>query len=359
MASITINLSILASSSFSLEKLKFIPSSSSSSCGNQKSFMRAHRFPGIKAVVQPQKANPKDVRQRRSENVDGDFFVDHTCIDCDTCRWVASETFARVDGMSAVFKQPNCKEDRLQALQALVSCPTGSIHTEQPPASADLLEAKNSFPIPIDEHKLPGVYHCGFHSLESQGTASYLIIHPEGNILVDTPKYNEGLAHRIEMLGGVRYMVITHNHKDDVADPGKWSKRLNCDRVLHHQDVKASTANVEIKLEGNGPWSLASDVMLIHTPGHTEGAVSLFHKSLKVIFTGDHLIMTKLSGLSILDPFSHSVPKQLKSVEKLLELDFQWIIPAHGRRFEFKDSQEKNSMIGEFLQKKYSQISQT
>ena len=35
-------------------------------------------------------------RDRRPENVPGDLFVDHTCIDCDTCRWMAPGVFDAV-----------------------------------------------------------------------------------------------------------------------------------------------------------------------------------------------------------------------------------------------------------------------
>ncbi|GAB2260917.1 hypothetical protein Droror1_Dr00011772 [Drosera rotundifolia] len=50
--------------------------------------------------------------------------------------------------------------------------------------------------------------------------------------------------------------------------------------------VQESTFGVERKLEGTGPWSLWPDIELIHTPGHTEGSVCLYHKPLKVLFTG-------------------------------------------------------------------------
>ena len=40
-------------------------------------------------------ANPK---KRLPENVPGDFFVDSTCIDCDTCRQIAPQVFAEGDG---------------------------------------------------------------------------------------------------------------------------------------------------------------------------------------------------------------------------------------------------------------------
>ncbi|KAH7842248.1 hypothetical protein Vadar_003190 [Vaccinium darrowii] len=284
-------------------------------------------------------------RWRRPQNVDGDFFVDHTCIDCDTCRWMAPQIFTRVGDMSAVYKQPSSKEERLKALQALLSCPTSSIRTEQP--AQDILEVQKTFPIQINEQRIPGVYHCGYHSEKSYGAASYLIIHPEGNILVDSPRYTERLASNIETLGGVRYMFLTH--KDDVADHEKWSKRFRCDRILHSKEVEFSTADVEIKLEGNGPWDLGRDIELVYTPGHSEGSVCLFYKPLKTLFTGDHLMMNE-TRLSIGERYNwFSVPMQLKSVSILVELDFEWILPGHGRRAEFKDYKEKNSVLEAFL----------
>ncbi|KAE8673761.1 CASP-like protein, putative isoform 1 [Hibiscus syriacus] len=325
----------------------------SSSRAQMKS--RVWRNSSVKAVQSPavESETGKWVRQRRPQNVDGDFFVDHTCIDCDTCRWMAPQVFTRVSEMSAVYKQPTSSEDRLKALQALLSCPTSSIRTEEPPT--DILEAQNTFPIPVDEKKLPGIYHCGYHSEKSYGAASFLIIHPEGNLLIDSPRFTEKLARKIEMLGGVRYMFLTH--KDDVADHGKWSKRFSCDRILHSEDVEVCTSDVEIKLKGNGPWSLGNDIMLIHTPGHTEGSVCLLHKSLKILFTGDHLVMTE-SGLSIVEMYNKSsVPEQVDSVKKLLDLDFNWIIPGHGRRIEFKDVPEKNAILEAFVREKYNQYS--
>ncbi|KAI3905166.1 hypothetical protein MKX01_017412 [Papaver californicum] len=242
--------------------------------------------------------------------------VDHKCIDCDTCRWMAPQVFTRVDEQSAVYKQPSTEKERLNALQ--------------------------------------GIFDCGYHSEESYGATSYFITHPDGNILVDSPRYTERLAHRIETLGGARYMFLTQVlsfvvTRDDVAYHDKWSKRLGCDRVLHSQDVKDHTDDVEIKLEGGGPWNLGNDFELIHTPGHTRGSVCLLYKLLKVLFAGDHISKDQ-SGLFIGEQYNQqSVPLQLESVRKLLDFEFEWILPGHGRRVEFKDAQEKNEALKAFL----------
>ncbi|CAA7025554.1 unnamed protein product [Microthlaspi erraticum] len=187
-------------------------------------------FGSIKAAQVKSHENPR----RRTQNVEGDLFVDNTCIDCDTCRWMVPEVFTRVDNMSAVIKQPTCKEQRLNVLQALLSCPTGSIRTETPPT--DIVEAQETFPLALDKDTLPGVFHCGFHSKKSYGATSYLILHHEGNILVDSPRYVEKLAGKIEKMGGVRYMFLTH--RDDVADHKKWADRFNSTRILHSEDKK-------------------------------------------------------------------------------------------------------------------------
>jgi ferredoxin len=70
------------------------------------------------SLLQPDNRNP------RPENVEGSFFVDHTCIDCDTCRIMAPDTFSRIGVQSAVHQQPTDTAGRVAALQALFSCPT-------------------------------------------------------------------------------------------------------------------------------------------------------------------------------------------------------------------------------------------
>ncbi|XP_020679528.1 uncharacterized protein LOC110097490 isoform X2 [Dendrobium catenatum] len=257
--------------------------------------------------------------------------------------------------MSAVIEQPSSEEDRRHALQALLSCPTNSIHTEKP--TMEIIHVQKLFPLAVDESRLPGIYYCGYHSEKSYGAAAYLIIHPEGNILVDSPRYTGVLARNIEIFGGAKFMFLTH--MDDVADHDKWSKRFGCKRILHSRDVKESTVDVEMKLYGNGPWSIGTEFDLIHTPGHTEGSVCLYYKPLKVLFTGDHFAKTGDSEFSIFEQVNRvSVNMQLDSLRKLLDLDFKWILPGHGRSIQFRDNQEKNSALEAFLaQKKEAYVS--
>jgi glyoxylase-like metal-dependent hydrolase (beta-lactamase superfamily II)/ferredoxin len=264
--------------------------------------------------------------QKRSQNVDGDFYVDSTCIDCDTCRWMAPEIFYQVEGRSAVHHQPQQPNERLLAMQALLACPTASIGTVEKPT--DIKVAQDSFPIPIIEN----IYHCGFHSEKSYGAASYLIKRPEGNILVDSPRFNPPLAKRLEEMGGIRYLYLTH--RDDVADHQKFRDRFGCDRILNADEISHGTSSVEVQLTGLEPIQLAPDLLIIPTPGHTKGHTVLLYRH-KFLFTGDHLAWSK--NLNQLIGFRnacwYSWAETTKSMRKLMDYSFEWILPGHGRRF--------------------------
>lgn len=46
-------------------------------------------FGSIEAAQKTSLGSPR----RRTQNVEGDIFVDNTCIDCDTCRWMVPVRF--------------------------------------------------------------------------------------------------------------------------------------------------------------------------------------------------------------------------------------------------------------------------
>ena len=109
-----------------------------------------------------------NVFKRLKTNVEGNFFVDSTCIDCDTCRQLAPATFKEDGEFSTVFRQPDSAEAEFAAYQALIACPVGSIGTKEKNARV-FLEAQSSFPLHIEE----GVYYAGFNS-EIRSAPKYL-----------------------------------------------------------------------------------------------------------------------------------------------------------------------------------------
>src|SRR4051812_3227791 len=262
---------------------------------------------------------------RLAENVPGDFFVDSSCIDCDACRQIAPQTFAESDDFSFVHQQPETSSDTKRALMALVACPTGSIGTME---HHDAHLGIDAFPELLAEN----IYYCGFNSESSFGAWSYLIHRPEsegGNVLIDSPRFATQLVKRIELMGGVRTMFLTH--KDDVADHRRFAEKFNCQRVMHVDDG-APRLGIEWTIRDQQPVQLDQDLIAIPVPGHTRGHVVLLYRN-KFLFTGDHLAWSpnRKSLIAFRSACWYSWTEQTKSMERLLEYDFEWVLPGHGR----------------------------
>ncbi|AUX24788.1 MBL fold metallo-hydrolase [Sorangium cellulosum] len=265
--------------------------------------------------------------ERLPENAPGDYFVDRTCIDCDVCRQIAPTVFKQAPAarQAIVFHQPEGPDEHLRAAMAMVSCPTASIGTSARQSSG---AAAAAFPEPIAE----GVYYCGYTSASSYGAASYLIQRPEGNVLVDSPRAARPLLKRIAELGGVRTLVLTH--RDDVADHRIFHDVFGCDRVIHEADVDDGTAPAEVTIQGESPLALAPDLTVIPVPGHTRGSVALLVRE-RYLFTGDHLWLSGETGRldASRDVCWHWWAEQIRSMERLLQHRFTWVLPGHGRRY--------------------------
>jgi glyoxylase-like metal-dependent hydrolase (beta-lactamase superfamily II)/ferredoxin len=283
---------------------------------------------------------------RLPDNASGDFYVDSTCIDCDTCRRVAPAVFAEGEGHSFVHAQPRTEPERRRALMALVACPTASIGTA---TKTDATPGVRAYPETIEEN----VSFCGFTAESSFGAWSYLIERRAGgsgdhkvprlsegsggrkapgsfaNVLVDSPRAAGPLLKALEERGGVATLFLTH--RDDVADHAALSRRFGCERILHEDDVTRGTQEIERPLSGSAPIRLADDLLVIPTPGHTRGHAVLLYRD-KYLFTGDHLAWSLRRGqlVAFRDANWYSWPATIRSMERLLDFRFEWVLPGHG-----------------------------
>lgn len=277
-----------------------------------------------------------DPKQRLDTNVQGNFFVDATCINCDTCRQLAPDSFQEVGECSAVVIQPVGDEGLHRAYQALLACPVGSIGTQRSDKTR-LQQAMSSFPLLIEG----GVFYCGFNSEKSFGANSYFIRHSDGNWLVDSPRYVKHLVDALERMGGLRYIFLTH--EDDVADAARYAARFGATRIIHRADAEAMP-DAEWIIDGSDSIPLAPQFNLIPVPGHTPGSSALLYDQ-RFLFTGDHLWW---------DPETRSLqaPQRLvwrsramvQSLEKLLGDQFEWVLPGHGDRIKLTPEEMRNQL---------------
>lgn len=266
-----------------------------------------------------------DIKKTLSENADGEFFVDSSCINCGTCRKFASTTFGDSGQSSYVAHQPESPTHDYQAMQALVACPVHAIGMKAKKIPKEVIQ---SFPFHVDG----GVYVNGFNAESSYGADSYFIESPDGNWLIDSPRFTPSLVGRFREMGGIKYIFLTH--RDDVADADKYAKAFGAKRIIHQQDSHACSEAEIILKEQNDLF--IGEARIIFTPGHTEGHCVLLWKN-RFLFTGDHLPW--LPEETSFRPFSkscwYSWKEQIKSVQKLADLvEVEWVLPGHGHRWQ-------------------------
>ncbi|MFO0701960.1 MAG: MBL fold metallo-hydrolase [Nitrospira sp.] len=265
-----------------------------------------------------------DRNKRLDSNVSGNFFVDATCINCDTCRQLAPASFEEIGRYSAVSHQPVNGSEIHQAHQALLACPVGAIGTEQ--SDKVLLQtAMASFPLSVEAE----VSYCGFNSEKSFGANSFFIEHPSGNWLIDSPRYIKHLIEAFERRGGIAHIFLTH--EDDVADSEKYAAHFGAKRIIHRADVGVAPT-VEQIIDGEETSRVGSDFQIIPVPGHTAGSMALLYRE-TFLFTGDHLwwnLYTK--ALEAPTRLIWNKSALLDSIEKLLEYRFEWVLAGHGDR---------------------------
>ena len=95
---------------------------------NEENDCASEEIPYFRA---PHRANfiMADVANKYAENIEGKFYVDDQCIDCDLCRETAPANFKRNDdgGHSYVYKQPESPEEEALCNEAKEGCPVEAI----------------------------------------------------------------------------------------------------------------------------------------------------------------------------------------------------------------------------------------
>ena len=254
------------------------------------------------------------------DNVEGPWFVDTRCIGCDVARhWAPGLIEMDSDGLSYLARQPADVDETAALWRAAEACPTQSIgnaEIRRPPTP----------PFPFE--LTPGVRALGHNARSSFGAHSYLVTRPDGNLMVDSPRYLRGLAERIDDLGGIRHVLLSH--RDDVADADRWAERYGAEVWIHAADADAAPYATVI-LDGHEPTPVASGTVAIPTPGHTEGSV-VFHVDDRWLFTGDTLHWNQRRGELDVTPEQtfYSWNVLADSMDRLCELRTDWVFPGHG-----------------------------
>jgi glyoxylase-like metal-dependent hydrolase (beta-lactamase superfamily II) len=170
---------------------------------------------------------------------------------------------------------------------------------------------------------------------EDAAEANTWIIGDDEEVIVIDP--GEDAAAVLEAVGDreVLAVICTHGHAAHVGAALEVAERDEAPVALHKADrlqwrAVHDDGDPEIEMQGGGSFEVA-DVTLevIHTPGHSNGSVSLYCPELEVVFTGHALIA---SGPAPHDGDFPDFPRQLNAIgEYLLDLPAATrVLPGQG-----------------------------
>ncbi|MBN2180489.1 MAG: MBL fold metallo-hydrolase [Sedimentisphaerales bacterium] len=149
-------------------------------------------------------------------------------------------------------------------------------------------------------------------------------------------------------------IILTHSHPDHIGSAKSIKRTTNCKIYVHEAEaVWVEDTNRQFKerpvpdfhnlvegsvsvdgfLQDGGFANLEEDLSLeiIHTPGHSEGSVSILYKNESTLFTGDCLIAP--GDLPIYENIA-DVAESIHKLQKIDDIEFllsSWESPIQGR----------------------------
>ena len=230
--------------------------------------------------------------------------------------------------------------------------------------------------LPFPRILTKNVWYLGHHNEKSFGAMPYLL-HTTDNdqwIMVDTPRFCTSAVQAVTSLTGPTgptYLFLTH--VDDTADHGKWVVQFPLlKRIFHSGDLGTNNwlgddtlEQVEILLpitkssfntlssdeqqqqqqqrqafyingtiltkEAETAVASSHELIVYHTPGHSPGSISLYHRPSGVLFSGDTLgYSNRLNTLTGFPQYGNNRLQQAETLQWLKDLDWTIVAPGHG-----------------------------
>jgi cyclase len=161
---------------------------------------------------------------------------------------------------------------------------------------------------------------------------------PEGVILIDD-KYAQNVADVLTQVKSVtslpiKYLLNTHHHGDHASGNQK-IREMGID-IVAHKNIRANFLRIKQPGEPNIVFADQAavylggvEVQMYHFGrGHTNGDTVIYFPDLKTVHTGDLII----DAMPVIDyEGGGSAVEFIKTIDKLLDLDFDTMIPGHGR----------------------------
>ncbi len=141
----------------------------------------------------------------------------------------------------------------------------------------------------------------------------------------------------------VERIVNTHLHFDHIGGNFIFEKALvgmhfkdaellkkNKEATYYHffgGEIKRDSVDFLLQ-DGDRIKTANHKFVVVHTPGHTPGSICLYEPDKKILISGDTLFHHAIGRTDLM---GGSDEDMLRSLEKILSLEFEMLFPGHGR----------------------------
>lgn len=196
------------------------------------------------------------------------------------------------------------------------------------------------------------------HRVALGNVSAYALVRGGEAVIVDTG--NPGNAGDIEAglsevgLGwaDVGNVVLTHRHGDHIGSVGPVMESAS-EAAGYAGEADIPSIDTPRPLTAVGDGDTVFGLSIIETPGHTEGSISVYDPTARVLVVGDAMngrgagVSGDAAGVAGANPqFSSDMDQAAESIRKLAQLDFDALYFGHGDPVETNGSALVQELIG-------------
>jgi len=200
----------------------------------------------------------------------------------------------------------------------------------------------------------------GIHRIRDPFLKNVYLVLDGGPILIDTglPGSGSVIMSHLRSLGmskgGLKAIVLTHSHVDHMGSARKiaaatgaevWAHHLDAPRIegvmpdggygtsletLTHALTRMRKARVDRRLSEGDRIECLGGLVVLHTPGHTEGSICLYQQEKGILFSGDTIQYSWGRIRMPMSMFCHDSAVVRRSMEKISSLDFEYMLSGEG-----------------------------
>jgi glyoxylase-like metal-dependent hydrolase (beta-lactamase superfamily II) len=223
-----------------------------------------------------------------------------------------------------------------------------------------------------------------YNLLPSFDTNTYLVWDEDSMeaMLIDVAAPSKEIINEIKSLNlKLKFLINTHGHGDHIGGNKSIKENFDIQLLIHEDDAETITdphknlstfwgdgiisPSADIKLKGGEKFKLGNkELTIIHTPGHSEGGISILIKNLltiihtpghseggisilikNLLFSGDTLFAGAIGRDDIPGGDYNTLVKSIQ--EKLFKLpDDTIVLPGHGPYTTIGREKRRNPYVG-------------